>query len=77
MNDSTGAPDLSSAMSLLKQRYRDEIERAIDNVKRTDLDKWFRKQWYKAAARRRRQSRSPWHRQQVSGACGHGGKDGQ
>ena len=30
-----------------------EIERAIKNVKRTGFDKWFRKEWYKAGARRK------------------------
>jgi hypothetical protein len=34
--------------------HRDEIERAVDNVKRTAEDKWWRRQWYKAAAQRRR-----------------------
>ena len=34
--------------------YRDEIERAVDNVKRTAEDKWWRRHWYKAAAQRRR-----------------------
>ena len=29
-----------------------QIERAIDNLKRSDWDKWFRKEWYKAGARR-------------------------
>ena len=30
-----------------------EIERAIKNAKRTGFDKWFRKEWYKAGARRK------------------------
>ena len=29
-----------------------EIERAISNLKRSAWDKWFRKEWYKAGARR-------------------------
>jgi len=29
-----------------------EIERAITNAKRTEWDKWFRKQWYRAAWQR-------------------------
>ena len=32
--------------------WGDEIERAIDNVKRNKLDKWMRAKWHKAAARR-------------------------
>jgi len=35
--------------------YAAEIERAVDNVKRTAEDKWWHRQWYKAAAQRRRQ----------------------
>ena len=30
--------------------WRDEIERAIDNVKRAAVDKWYRKQWHRTAA---------------------------
>ena len=41
------------AVCLLKQQNRDEIERAIDNAKRSAWDKWFRKEWYKAGARRK------------------------
>ena len=37
--------------------WRDEIERAIDNVKRTATDKWYRKQWHRTAALRKRGSR--------------------
>jgi hypothetical protein len=32
--------------------WRNEIEHAIDNVKRTQQDKWLRREWYRAAARR-------------------------
>jgi len=35
------------------EESRDEIERAIDNAKRSDWDRTFRRMWYKAAARRR------------------------
>ncbi len=39
---------------LLAHRWRQEIERAIDHVKksvsRTELDRWFRKQWYRCQA---------------------------
>jgi hypothetical protein len=43
-----------------------EIERAIDNAKRSAWDKWFRRQWYRAGAMWRR--RGPSHRPRVSGA---------
>lgn len=33
--------------------WQDEIEHAIDNVKRTKWDKWMRREWHKAAARER------------------------
>ena len=33
--------------------WRDEIEHAIDGIKRTKLDRWTRRQWHKAAARSR------------------------
>ena len=36
-----------------------EIERAINNAKRTEWDKWFRREWYKVAARRRWQPLAP------------------
>lgn len=53
---------ISSLASLARQQsaketaaaYAAEIERAIDNVKRTAEDKWWRRHWYKAAAQRRR-----------------------
>jgi len=38
----------------LRAKWRDEIERAIANAKRSESDKWFRKQWHRAAGRRRR-----------------------
>jgi hypothetical protein len=34
--------------------WEDERERAIANVKRTDLGRWFRRAWYRAGGRRRR-----------------------
>jgi hypothetical protein len=34
----------------LLEEYRAEIERAIRSVKRSDLDQWFRRMWYRAAA---------------------------
>ena len=30
-----------------------EIERGVSNIKRSDWDKWFRCEWYKAGARRK------------------------
>jgi len=33
--------------------WADEIERAIDSIKRTKFDKWMRREWHKAAARER------------------------
>jgi hypothetical protein len=39
---------------LLRKQYRGEIERAINNAKRTAWDKWFRRQWYRAGAMRGR-----------------------
>jgi len=32
--------------------WAEEIERAIANVKRTERDKWMRREWHKADARR-------------------------
>ena len=32
--------------------WAEEIERAIDNLKRTEWDKWMRREWHKAASRR-------------------------
>ena len=54
------------AATMLRNQYRDEIERAITNAKRTAWDKWFRREWYRAAAQRRKRYSS--HRQRVSGA---------
>lgn len=51
---------------MLHEAYRQEIERAIDNVKRTGLDNWFRRQWYRTRAIGRKQL--PSHRPRVSGA---------
>ena len=49
------------AVPLLREQYRDEIERAISNAKRLPWDKWCRRQFYRAAAQRR------WRRDQVLG----------
>ncbi len=45
--------------ALLRRKWQAEIERAIDKVKfgtipvkkRTKIDKWFRRQWYRAMMR--------------------------
>lgn len=61
------------APKLIAEQNRQEIERAIDNVKRTALDKWFRKEWYKTAARQRwsKQRRQRWqHSRRHSGGAG-------
>ncbi|MFC1805385.1 hypothetical protein ACFL09_00195 [Planctomycetota bacterium] len=57
--------------------WKDEIERAIDNVKRTKLDKWMRKAWHKAGARERwTASRKAkwveWRSRGCDGTTGHG-----
>ena len=44
---------MEQALALLQEQHRQEIERAIDNAARNAWDKWFRKEWYKAGARRR------------------------
>ena len=68
MNERTGFGYLITAHgpSILREAFRQEIERAIDNVKRTVCDKWFRRQWYRATAQRNRRHSS--HRQRMSGA---------
>jgi hypothetical protein len=66
----------ANGAALLRQQYRDEIERAVRNAKRTAWDKSFRRQWYRAAAQRERpyhRQSSPWHRPTASGASEHGG----
>lgn len=41
----------AGAAEMVKKRQRIEIERAIDNVKRTEFDRWFRREFYRAAYR--------------------------
>ena len=43
----------NSAVAMVHDSIHQEIERAINNVKRSAWDKSFRRQWYRAAARRR------------------------
>jgi len=50
-------PRLNAQM--IQEANRKEIERAIDNVKRSDFDRWFRRQYYRAAAQRRKALRTP------------------
>jgi hypothetical protein len=50
-------PWQAAANLALQASWRDEIERAITNQKRTELDKYLRRLWYKAEARRRRRIR--------------------
>ena len=45
------------AKALWLEQQRAEIERAIANVKRSDWDKRFRKQWHRAGAMRKWQRR--------------------
>jgi len=47
---------MQMALTKIQEQNRDEIERAIDNIKRSAWDKWFRCEWYRAGARRK------WHR---------------
>jgi hypothetical protein len=44
------------------EQQRAEIERAISSAKGFDRDKWFRRQWYRAAAMRM------WRHRQASDA---------
>ena len=41
----------------LAEKHREEIEKAIENVKRTAWEKWFRKEWHRAGARRKKRTR--------------------
>jgi len=41
------------AKALWLEEQRAEIEHAIDNVKRSAWDKWFRREWYEAGRSRR------------------------
>jgi len=45
------------AADMVQEQQLDEIERAIRNAKRTAWDKWFRRQFYRAAAQRERRYR--------------------
>jgi hypothetical protein len=46
------------------EEWRDEVERAIENAKRSAWDRKFRREWYKAMARKRwsRARRERWLR---------------
>jgi len=46
---------------LLRSKWKDEIEKAVNRVKkshtRSESDKWFRRQWYRALAVQRKYER--------------------
>ena len=58
------------AGQITAQAWREEIEHAVDNVKRSAWDKHFRKRWHIAAARRRRErgraGARPWPRKRAA-----------
>ncbi len=47
----SGGTDYEKAYLLAA--WRSEIQRAIDSVKRTKWDKWFRREWYRAGRHKR------------------------
>jgi hypothetical protein len=51
---------------ILREHYRREIERAIDNAKRTEWDKFWRRQFYRETARIAKALSS--HRPKLNGA---------
>jgi hypothetical protein len=53
MDDAGEDKDAQGVRAPPSEQVREEIERAIDNARRTPWDRWFRKQWYRAGARRR------------------------
>ena len=62
----------------LEEKHREEIEKAIDNVKRTAWGKWFRKEWYRTGARRKWAGRGrDWSRRRRHGreAIGQGDRE--
>jgi hypothetical protein len=65
---------------LMVARWRDEIERAIDRVKksvnRPELDRWFRRQWYRCyAVRLKREHEADNHRAGRRQIGEHGGDE--
>ncbi len=49
-----------------KESIRDEIEKAITNAKRTELDKWWRRQFYKEFGRfGKLMKKKDWHAETV------------
>jgi hypothetical protein len=40
------------AEQAVRAGWAEEIDRAVDNVKRTQADKWMRREWHKADSRR-------------------------
>ncbi len=39
-----------TAADMVREANRQEIERAIDSVKRSAYDRWFRRQWFRGTA---------------------------
>jgi hypothetical protein len=65
---------------LATQKWRDEIERAIDRIKkpvtRSELDRWFRKQWYRCQAiRLKRERQLAWEKANRQQTGEHGGDE--
>ncbi len=60
MDEQIEWPELRLAALRIREWNRREIERAIDRIKesRSARDDWFRRQWYRAAARRERGRRN-------------------
>ena len=60
--------------------WQDEIEHAIDNIKRTKFDRWMRREWHKAAVRGRGspERKAEWKewRRRRSGEAGRDGTHG-
>jgi hypothetical protein len=49
-----------NAGRLRRKKYSSEIERAINNAKRTAWDKWFRRQWYGGRGEESAENRATW-----------------
>jgi hypothetical protein len=65
---------------LMTAKWRDEIERAIDRikkpVKRSEFDRWFRKQWYRCQAiRLKRERQLAWEKANRQQTGEHGGDE--
>ncbi len=64
---------------LITVAWREEIEQAINRVKkpvnRAELGRWFRKQWYRTEARRKKEHHMESHRANRRQIGGHGGDE--